>query len=153
MAFADTQTNRRQAARFALRVSASLRERGRARMPIRLIDLSSHGCRIETLAEHPLSSWLWVYVSGLEAQYARVVWRRDRYAGLEFYAPLHEGLLNRVLETNDHLTEADLRHLQEISDHSGQIAIADGKVPVDGDLAALSRDCEVSRSSSGKRVA
>src|SRR5580765_3598511 len=48
---------RRRARRYGLRLSAVVRERGRGRIPIRVIDISTNGCRIELSCGLLVGSW------------------------------------------------------------------------------------------------
>ena len=64
----DGQTDRRRTQRAALRLSATMREAGRGRTSVKLIDISTHGCRIEASTGASADSWLWLSIAGLETQ-------------------------------------------------------------------------------------
>lgn len=97
MSLPDNQIERRRVPRIAFKVRAFLRERGGHRFPIRVIDISTHGCRIELNCVQHLSANPWLYLDTLDAKSVRVAWNRDTFAGLEFDTPLHEAVLERLL--------------------------------------------------------
>jgi hypothetical protein len=88
---------RRRSARHAVGFGAMLRERGWGAGAVRVVDLSLHGCRIGLLAPLRPGASVWIRLPGLDSLYARVVWCRDDQAGLEFEAPLHPLILERLL--------------------------------------------------------
>ncbi len=94
---ADPHQDRRRANRAALRLSATMREAGRGRVQAKLIDISTHGCRVECASAASADAWIWLSIAGLETQYCRVVWRQAEFAGLEFVTPLAEPVLERLL--------------------------------------------------------
>ncbi|HEU5285618.1 MAG TPA: PilZ domain-containing protein, partial [Sphingomicrobium sp.] len=51
---------RRRANRIALRLGATMREPNRGRVEARLIDISTHGCRVEAISGASPDSWLWL---------------------------------------------------------------------------------------------
>ena len=84
----DGQPERRKVPRTALRLNATIREPGRSRTAARVIDISTHGCRIEATSGASVDSWLLLSIAGLETQYCRVAWRCHEFAGIEFATPL-----------------------------------------------------------------
>ena len=78
----EVEQDRRRAPRAALRLSATIREPGRSRVGVRIIDMSTHGCRIEATSGAPAEAWVLLSVAGLESQYCRIVWRAHEFAGL-----------------------------------------------------------------------
>ena len=101
----DDRTDRRRANRAALRLNATIREGGRSRTQVRLIDISTHGCRIECTSMMAEDSWIWLGIAGLETQYCRVVWHCQEFVGLEFATPLAEAVLERLLQEQAHMPE------------------------------------------------
>src|SRR4029079_2673129 len=91
----DGSPARRRAPRTALRLSASVREPGRSRSAARLIDISTHGCRVEITSEALRATWVSLRMAGWKTQYCRVVWRCHECAGIEFATPLAEAVLKR----------------------------------------------------------
>ena len=133
---------RRRANRAALRLSATIREAGRSRTTVRLIDVSTHGCRIEASAAMTVDSWLWLSIAGLEAQYCRVVWQCHEFAGLEFATPLNEAVLDRLLDTQEQLSEATIKELRQIANRTHNLAAKQDSAETQA-LAELSRKCAV----------
>ena len=80
----DGEADRRRAPRAGLRLSATIREPGRSRTGVKVIDISTHGCRVEAPPAHRPDTWVMLSIAGLEAQYCRIVWRAHEFAGLEF---------------------------------------------------------------------
>src|SRR5262249_20162957 len=81
---AEFEPDRRRAARSALRLTATMREGSKSRVQARVIDISTHGCRIECTSTAVADAWIWLSIAGLETQYCRVVWHCQEFIGLEF---------------------------------------------------------------------
>jgi hypothetical protein len=56
----------------------------------KVVDLSTHGAKIETYSELRRDSVIWLTLPHLGHWAARVVWSNDFEAGLEFQIPLSE---------------------------------------------------------------
>ena len=91
------QTDRRRAGRAALSLSATMREGSRSKVQVRVIDISTHGCRVECTTGVPVDAAVWLSVPGLENQYCRVVWRCQEFVGVEFEKPLAEAVFKNLL--------------------------------------------------------
>ena len=138
---AEPEHERRRANRAALRLSATMREAGRSRVQARLIDISTHGCRVECASGASAETWIWLSIAGLETQYCRVVWRHQEFAGLEFVTPLAEPVLERLLSDQQHLSEASVNELRDIASRTHRLANKDN---TDAELLAeLSDRCAV----------
>src|SRR6185437_6190076 len=109
------ETERRRAPRNALRLNATIREPGRSRTGARVIDISTHGCRIEALPGASAESWILLSIAGLETQYCRVVWSCHEFAGVEFANPLAEAVLDRLLQEHGQLSETAIGELRAIA--------------------------------------
>ncbi len=147
----EGQPERRRAHRAALRLSATMREPGRSRTGVRVIDISTHGCRIEATNGASADTWLWLSIAGLETQYCHVVWHCHEFAGLEFAAPLAEPVLERLLQDQKCLSEANVRELRDIASRTHRLA---NKEP-NGDeetLVELSNKCAVDAVVEGLRL-
>ena len=148
---AEPQTDRRRANRAALRLNATMREAGRSRVQARLIDISTHGCRIECASGASSDTWVWLSIAGLETQYCRVVWRHQEFAGLEFVTPLAEPVLERLLSDQHQLSEASINELRDIASRTHRLANKDKNR--DGELfAELSDKCAVEAVIEGLRL-
>lgn len=137
-AAAQEQPDRRRVERSALSVSASIREPGRGRMRVRLIDISTHGCRIEATTGPNPDSWLLLSIAGLETQYCRVAWACQEFAGLEFETPLAEAVLERLLSEQKQLSEKAIGDMRSLATRAHRLATiqTDEHTPV---LSEISR--------------
>ena len=148
----DGQQERRRAERAALRLNATVRVASRSRVEARVIDISTHGCRIEcTSADIATEVWLWLSIAGLENQYCRVAWHAREFAGLEFSKPLAEPVLERLLQSQEQLSEATISELRDIASRSHWLA-AQGRDDDIQALADLSRKCAVDAIVEGFRL-
>ena len=147
----DTGADRRRAARTALRLSATMREPGRSRAGVRVIDISTHGCRVEATALVSSDTWIWLSIAGLDTQYCRVVWQHQEFAGLEFATPLAEPVLERLLQDQTDLSEKSITELRDIASRTRRLAVQqqdkDAQI-----LAELSRNCAVEALIEGLRL-
>ena len=145
------EPERRRAERAALRLNATMREAGRGRVTARVIDISTHGCRIEAGSGASVETWLWLSIAGLETQYCRVVWRFQEFAGLEFATPLSEPVLERLLLDTEQVTESTITELRDIASRTHRLASKEGS-PDTKTLAELSRKCAVEAVVEGLRL-
>ena len=146
----DGQPERRRAPRTALRLNASIREPGRSRSGARVIDISVHGCRIESLPGATVDSWVLLTIAGLETQYCRVAWACHEFAGVEFATPLAEAVLDRLLQDQSHLSETAISELRSIATRAHRLSTQE-----EGErrtLAELSRKCAVDAVVEGLRL-
>lgn len=147
----DGQLERRRANRAALNLTATLREGSRSKTQVRLIDISTHGCRVECTSPVTDDSCVWLNISGLEAQYCRVVWHCQEFVGLEFEKPLAQPVLERLLKDHQQLTEKAVKDLRSIATRTHWLArqARDEDIHV---LAELSRQCAVDAVIEGFRL-
>ena len=143
---------RRRSNRTALSLAATLRESSRGRVEARLIDISTHGCRVEAISGASPDSWLWLNIAGLETQYCRVVWHCGEFVGLEFEVPLAEAVLDRLLDDHKQVTEATIGELREIAVRAHRLATSDAASDIQT-LAELSQRCAVEAVIQGFRLA
>ncbi|HEV8407608.1 MAG TPA: PilZ domain-containing protein [Sphingomicrobium sp.] len=146
----EGQTERRRAPRSALRLNATIREPGRSRMGARVIDISTHGCRIEALPGATADSYILLSIAGLDTQYSRVVWSCHEFAGVEFAAPLAEAVLDRLLEEHGALSESAIGELRSIATRAHRLSTQE-----EGErrtLSELSRKCAVDAVVGGLRL-
>ncbi len=146
----DGQPERRRAPRTALRLNASIREPGRSRVGAKLIDISTHGCRIEATSGASADAWVMLNIAGLETQYCRIVWRCHEFAGIEFAAPLSEAVLERLLQDQSQLSETAIGELRSIANRAHRLSAQEA-----GDrqtLTELSRKCAVDAVIEGLRL-
>ena len=136
------QPDRRRANRTALRLCATIREANRGRVEARLIDISTHGCRVEAISGASPGSSLWLNIAGLETQHCRVVWRCDGFVGLEFETPLAEAVLDRLLQDQQQPSEAAIRELRDIAVRTHRLAATQPDADIQR-LAELSNRCAI----------
>lgn len=89
--------NSRNARRVAIGLGAGLRQRGAAAASAHILDLSTHGFRVETHLDLELGSPIWLRLPGLEASLAQVMWRDGNLVGCAFDRPLHPAVLDLIV--------------------------------------------------------
>jgi hypothetical protein len=144
------QPERRRAPRSPLRLGASIREPGRGRTAAKLIDISTHGCRVEAVSGASADAWLMLSIAGLETQYCRVVWRCHEFAGIEFATPLSEAVLDRLLTDQQQMSEAAIGELRAIAKRAHQLSVQE--TDDRQTLTDLSRKCAVDAVVEGLRL-
>lgn len=91
------RAHERSARRESLDMDVALREMGSTRITARILDLSTHGFRAETLGRLSPATSIWLTLPSLAPQLARVVWSDGCYAGCQFVTPLHPSVFARIL--------------------------------------------------------
>jgi hypothetical protein len=136
----EKHSERRRANRTALRLTATMRDGTRSRSRVRVIDMSTHGCRIESPFVVANGGWIWLSIAGLETQYCRVVWQCEEFVGVEFETPLSEVVFDRLLKDQKQLPETAIRELLNIATRTHWLArqASEANIAV---LAELSRKC------------
>jgi hypothetical protein len=142
---------RRRASRTALRLSATIREPNRGKVEARLIDISTHGCRVEAISGASPDAWMWLNIVGLESQHCRVAWHCDEFVGLEFETPLAEAVLDRLLQDHQQLSETGIKELREIAVRTHRLASTQPDAEIQR-LAELSDRCAVEAVIEGFRL-
>jgi len=148
--FAD-QPERRRAPRAGLRLSATIREPGRSRVGVRVIDISTHGCRIEAQSGASVDAWVLLSIAGLETQYCRIVWRAHEFAGLEFATPLAEPVFERLLSDQSQLSEKSINELRDIAQRTHRLATVETNKDSES-LVELSSKCAADAVVEGLRL-
>ncbi|MEO7410678.1 MAG: PilZ domain-containing protein [Sphingomicrobium sp.] len=146
----DGQRDRRRAPRAVLRLSASIREPGRSRTGVRIIDMSTHGCQIEATAAGSPDTWVLLSIAGIDTQYCRIVWRINEFAGLEFATPIAEPVLERLLQDHQ-MGEASIRELRDIANRTHSLVAKHSEADAET-LAELSRNCALDAAIEGFRL-
>lgn len=88
----------RKAERVSLTISAGLRQRGAATVTVRILDLSTHGFRIDTHLNMQIGTQIWLRLPGLESVPAHVAWVHGHSAGCAFDRPLHPAVLDMLVQ-------------------------------------------------------
>lgn len=145
------QTERRRASRAALSLSATMREGSRSKVQVRVIDISTHGCRIECSSGVADDTCVWLSIPGLENQYCRVIWHCQEFIGLEFEKPLAAAVFDKLLKEQEQLPEKTIAELRDLASRTHWLAtqadIADIHI-----LAEMSRKCAVDAVVEGFRL-
>jgi hypothetical protein len=138
----DGQPERRRASRAAFSITATMREGSRTKVQVRVIDISTHGCRVECTSAVPVDACVWLSIPSLENQYCRVVWHCQEFVGLEFEKPLSAAVFDKLLKEQAQLNEQTITELRDIANRAHWLATqADmGDIHI---LAELSRKCAV----------
>jgi hypothetical protein len=148
---AQVQPDRRKVERTALRLTATMRDGTRSRVKVRVIDMSTHGCRIECSSSVEDDSWIWLSIAGLENQFCRVVWHAHEFIGLEFERPLSDAVFEKLLADQDRLPDTAIKELRSIATRTHWLArqAEDRDIAI---LADLSRKCAVDAVVEGLRL-
>ena len=134
------QVERRRTERSALLLSASLRD-GSRKTPARVIDMSTHGCRIECSTVVSNDGFVLLGIAGLEAKRCRVAWHCEEFIGLEFEAPLSDAVFERLLQDGQtNLSATEIRDLRSISSRTNWLA-RKADVELISTMADISRRC------------
>jgi hypothetical protein len=145
------QPDRRRAGRAALSLSATMREGSRSKVQVRIIDISTHGCRVECSSAVPVDANVWLTIPGLENQYCRVVWHCQEFVGLEFEKPLAQAVYDRLLAGQERLEEKTIAELRDIANRAHWLA-TNADIDDIHILAELSRKCAVDAVVEGFRL-
>jgi hypothetical protein len=87
----------RNADRVPVTFRAGLRQRGASAVTVQILDLSTHGFRIDTHLQLEIGTQIWLRLPGLEATPARVAWVEGHRAGCAFDRPLHPAVLSMII--------------------------------------------------------
>lgn len=87
----------RNAERVPVALTAALRQRGGAQVSVGILDLSTHGFRLDTHLNMPVGTPIWLRLPSLEAVPAKVAWVQGHCAGCAFDRPLHEAVLELII--------------------------------------------------------
>jgi hypothetical protein len=137
---AQVQPDRRRVERTALRLTATMRDGTRSRVKVRVIDMSTHGCRIDCSSSVEDDSWIWLSIAGLENQFCRVVWHAHEFIGLEFERALSEAVFEKLLADQGQMPDTAIKELRSIATRTHWLArqAEDADIAI---LADLSRKC------------
>jgi hypothetical protein len=133
------QPERRRSARTALHLDATMRD-GSRKAEARVIDISTHGCRIACSTVVADNSWVWLNLPGLEGQRGRVAWRCEEFIGLEFETPLNQAVFERLVEEHRQIPEKEIKELRGIASRTHWLARQAGEDDI-AILADISRQC------------
>ena len=92
-----TAPRARNADRLPVAVRADLRQRGASAVSVNILDLSTHGFRVDTHLKLEIGTQIWLRLPGLEATPAHVAWVEGHCAGCAFDRPLHPAVLSMIV--------------------------------------------------------
>jgi hypothetical protein len=147
----EGRPERRRAKRAALRLAVAVRDEGGGDIAAQLIDIATHGCRIQCPSAVAAGSRLRLDIAGLDSRPCRVVWTCEEFAGLEFEQPLADPELERLLEDQRQLPETGIKELRDIAARTHGLARHAGDAEIHA-LAELSRACAVDALVEGFRL-
>ena len=134
------QVERRRTERSALLLAATMRD-GSRKAPARVIDMSTHGCRIECSSVVSNDRFVLLGIAGLEAKRCRVAWHCEEFIGLEFETPLSDAVFERLVHDGQtNLSAAEIRDLRSISSRTNWLA-RKADVELIATMADISRRC------------
>jgi hypothetical protein len=116
-----------------------------------VIDISTHGCRIEAQSGASVDAWVLLSIAGLETQYCRIVWRAHEFAGLEFATPLAEPVFERLLSDQSQLSEKSINELRDIAQRTHRLATVETNKDSES-LVELSSKCAADAVVEGLRL-
>ncbi|MDQ8756295.1 PilZ domain-containing protein [Sphingosinicella sp. LHD-64] len=94
----DPDQTERKSSRIPVDFSAGLRQRGGAApVSVQILDLSTHGFRIDSLLDLSVGTDVWLRLPGLEPCHAKVAWTEGYLAGCAFERPLHPAVLDMIV--------------------------------------------------------
>lgn len=147
---AQFQPDRRRAARAALHLGATMRD-GNHKTPARVIDMSTHGCRVACSTVVADGSRVWLGIEGLQNQHCRVAWHCEEFIGLEFETPLSEAVFERLLQGQSQLSDKEIKELRGIAGRTQWLARKAGDADI-AILAEISRQCAMNAVVEGLRL-
>lgn len=102
---------KRRAPRAPLGIAASMRERGRTAMDVKVLTFSAFGCEVNGYVLTDKEGQAWLKLPGLESQAVTVVWGNGASLGVEFERPLHPSVAARYLPAaGSHASDYAARH-------------------------------------------
>jgi hypothetical protein len=128
--------------RLGLSLRAAVRERGRNRIPVKVIDISIGGCRIEFVGAPFTEDSLWITIEGCESVPARVKWQNDGFAGLQFIALFNDAVLTRLLAQNTKSIREAGSELRDIAQRA-RLLNKDSEGEETQQVRTLARDCSL----------
>lgn len=92
------QRSPRQSERRSLVADVALRRTGSANFRVRVLDLSTTGCRLDVVDRPNLDERVWIKFDGLGAIESRVCWVAGFKVGLKFANPIHPAVFDQLLQ-------------------------------------------------------
>jgi hypothetical protein len=84
--------------RRALATEVTLRRTGRPSYRVRVLDISTSGCRLDVVDRLDVDEHVWVKFDGLEAFEATVCWFAGFKVGLRYANPIHSAVFDQMMK-------------------------------------------------------
>ena len=94
----DDSERPRRSARISTTADVVIRRIGRANYRVRVVDLSTHGCKVELVERPNVGEHILVRIDGLETLEAEVCWVTQDVAGVRFEKPIHPAVFDLLAE-------------------------------------------------------
>ena len=88
----------RRRPRKSVAAEVQLRRSGELNYVVNAYDLSDRGCKVEFVERPRLRETVWIRFGGLASIESKVRWIGDLAMGLEFRSPMHQRVLELLLE-------------------------------------------------------
>lgn len=92
----EPEAHQRKSSRVPVQSVGAMRKPGGSPVKVQILDLSTHGFRVETHLHLSVGDGVWVRLPGLESKSAKVVWQRQAQHGCAFNEPLHTAVLTMI---------------------------------------------------------
>jgi hypothetical protein len=110
----ELEPERRISERSVTTLNGSIRLPGRIARHIKVLDLSTDGCSIETAVFVMADQLVWVRLPGLESWESTVAWVKEGLAGLKFKYALHPAVVASLVERQKAQSNATVIGLQKV---------------------------------------
>ena len=95
--FETAQLDRRRAPRAPVSLDAAIGKGGLDRTLCRVLNISTHGAKLQTYSGLRKGSTIWLTLPGLGYRAADIVWSDDFAAGCEFREPLMQAQVDDLV--------------------------------------------------------
>lgn len=107
--------DRRTALRWSVDLIVKFREHKSCILPVKLLDVSITGCRLETGFKLKSKEDAIIVIPGFEPLVARIVWNRDKQTGLRFVVPLHRAIAEHIYRLGNSDVVAESKRVKSLS--------------------------------------
>lgn len=133
---------RRANPRFAFGLHCTIRVRAGQARPVKLIDVSLDGCRLESNFKLQQNDLAWLELGSLRGVAGTIMWSSEAFCGMQFSSPLHESILADLLRSQPTPYQVDVGTLFSLSERSAHDAAHAFRPHEIENLGRLAKDCE-----------
>ena len=94
----EREVRPRVSERLSVNVEVVQRRPGQPKYRVRMVDISRHGCKVETVERLGVGDHLWIKFQSLEAIHAQVCWIDKFQSGLKYLHPLHPAVFELLMK-------------------------------------------------------